>query len=146
MVGGGHLYQGRFKSFPVQDDEHLLAVLRYVESNAWRAKLCETAQGWPWCSAADPAAMSAGVSAECLLAMKTLTDPWPVDRPADWVRRLNTPPRQHELTALRTSVRRGRPYGDDAWVLRTAKRLALTHTLRPRGRPRERPAESKRSS
>src|SRR5216683_3246318 len=30
-AGSGHLYQGRFKSFPVQADEHLLAVCRYVE-------------------------------------------------------------------------------------------------------------------
>src|SRR6266542_5055504 len=28
---GGHLYQGRFKSFPVEADDHLLALLRYVE-------------------------------------------------------------------------------------------------------------------
>ena len=38
-AGTGHLYQGRFKSFPVQTDEHLYAVLRYVERNAVRAKL-----------------------------------------------------------------------------------------------------------
>ena len=28
--GGGHLYQGRFKSFPIQDDRHFLTVCRYV--------------------------------------------------------------------------------------------------------------------
>jgi len=32
-TGSGHVYQGRFKSFPVQDDEHFLAVCRYVERN-----------------------------------------------------------------------------------------------------------------
>jgi len=32
-VGIGHLYQGRFKSFPVQDDYHYLTVLRYIETN-----------------------------------------------------------------------------------------------------------------
>src|SRR3569623_757048 len=37
--GMGHLYQGRFKSFPIAADEHLLTVLRYVERNALRAKL-----------------------------------------------------------------------------------------------------------
>ena len=35
--GTGHLYQGRFKSFPIQDDEHLLTVMRYVERNPLRA-------------------------------------------------------------------------------------------------------------
>ena len=29
--GTGHLVQGRFKSFPVQADEHFYAVARYVE-------------------------------------------------------------------------------------------------------------------
>jgi putative transposase len=42
---GGHLYQGRYKSFPVQQDEHLLAVLRYVEANPIRAKLSDRADG-----------------------------------------------------------------------------------------------------
>src|SRR5207244_3632564 len=37
--GTGHLYQGRFKSFPIEADDHLYAVLRYVERNALRAGL-----------------------------------------------------------------------------------------------------------
>jgi MoxR-like ATPase len=38
-VGYGHLYQGRYKSFPVESDEHFYQVLRYVERNALRANL-----------------------------------------------------------------------------------------------------------
>src|SRR6516165_9516930 len=38
-VGYGHLYQGRFKSFPVQSDGHLLTLLRYVERNPLSAHL-----------------------------------------------------------------------------------------------------------
>jgi putative transposase len=49
--GTGHLYQGRFKAFPVQSDEHLLAVLRYVERNAVRANLVKRAEDWTWSSA-----------------------------------------------------------------------------------------------
>ncbi len=48
--GYGHIYQGRFKSFPIEQDESLLVVLRYVERNALRAKLVERAQDWRWCS------------------------------------------------------------------------------------------------
>ena len=40
-TGEGHRYQGRFKSFPVQSDEHVLSVCRYVESNAFAADLCD---------------------------------------------------------------------------------------------------------
>jgi putative transposase len=47
-TGTGHVYQGRFKSFPVRDDGHLLAVCRYVERNALRAGLVRRAEDWPW--------------------------------------------------------------------------------------------------
>jgi len=49
--GTGHLYQGRFKSFPIQTDGHLLTVMRYVERNPVRANLIELAEHWPWGSA-----------------------------------------------------------------------------------------------
>ena len=47
-VGEGHVYHGRFKSFVVQTDEHLLTVCRYVERNALRARLVERAEAWRW--------------------------------------------------------------------------------------------------
>ncbi|HZZ44691.1 MAG TPA: hypothetical protein VFE58_17275 [Tepidisphaeraceae bacterium] len=44
----GHLYQGRYKSFPVQTDSHFLTLLRYVESNPIRCakSLSPSAQSW----------------------------------------------------------------------------------------------------
>ena len=47
-TGSGHLYQGRFKSFPVQDDGHFFTVCRYVERNALRANLVQRAEDWRW--------------------------------------------------------------------------------------------------
>jgi putative transposase len=35
----GHVWQGRFKAFPIQEDDHLLTVLRYAERNPLRAGL-----------------------------------------------------------------------------------------------------------
>ena len=49
--GTGHLYQGRFKSFPIQSDEHLLIAMRYVERNPVRANFVELAEDWQWGSA-----------------------------------------------------------------------------------------------
>lgn len=45
----GHIWQGRFKAFPIEQDEHLLAVLRYVERNPVRAKSLpiRKARRWP---------------------------------------------------------------------------------------------------
>src|SRR5258706_11434468 len=45
-VGQGDVYQGRYKSFPVQEDAYLARLLRYVESNALRAGLFRRAELW----------------------------------------------------------------------------------------------------
>ena len=47
----GHVWQGRFRAFPIQEDDHLLTVLLYVERNALRAGLVRRAEDWRWCSA-----------------------------------------------------------------------------------------------
>jgi putative transposase len=60
-----------------------------------------------------------------------------VPRGADWLDWVNRPLTEAELTALRTSVNRGMPFGDDRRQQRTAARLGLEATLRPRGRPRK---------
>jgi putative transposase len=51
--GSGHVWQGRFKAFPIQQDEHLLTVLRYMERNPLRANLVERAEEWRWSSLRD---------------------------------------------------------------------------------------------
>jgi putative transposase len=58
-------------------------------------------------------------------ALKALLAAWPVERPANWLSRVNAPLGAKELGRLRTSVARGRPYGGDDWVERTAKELKL---------------------
>lgn len=77
--GGGHLYQGRFKSFPVQDDVHFLTVGRYVEANALRAGLVKRAEDWPW----------GGLRVRREAGRRLRLSPWPVDRPRDWTARVN---------------------------------------------------------
>ena len=44
--GVGHVYQGRFKSFPVRADGHFLSLARYGERNELRAGLCERVEAW----------------------------------------------------------------------------------------------------
>jgi putative transposase len=52
-----------------------------------------------------------------------------------WVEHVNEPQTEAERERLRQSVRRGCPFGTEAWVQDTAVRLGLERTLRPRGRP-----------
>ena len=127
-AGTGPVYQGRFKSFPVQTDEHFLTVARYVERNALRAKLVSRAEGWQWSSLWRREQGDGTVTA--------WLSEWPMDQPRDWVARVNRPQMASELEALRVSVQRGRPFGEEGWVRRMAKRFGMESTLRPRGRPK----------
>ncbi len=122
----GHLYQGRYKSFPVEADAHLLTLLRYVEANPRRARLAARAEAWRWSS------LGCGDDVRAALLSE-----WPVERPRDWVRIVNRALGEPQARAIRTSIERDRPLGSEAWVKRTAARMGLTHTLRPRGRPRK---------
>lgn len=126
--GTGHLYQGRFKSFPIEADDHLYTVLRYVERNAMRAKLVKQAADWRWSSLWRRQHGSA--------AARAALTPWPVPEPANWLELVNAVQTEAELTAVRRSVVRGIPYGSEAWTRRTAQRLRLEYTLRERGRPK----------
>jgi putative transposase len=127
--GTGPIYQGRFKSFPIQDDEHFLTVCRYVERNALRANLVRQAQNWRWSS---------------LWHRQHHTNvpwlsPWPIPIPSGWTAGVNRAENERELMALLRSVVRGAPFGEELWQQRTALALGLQSALRPRGRPRKEP-------
>jgi putative transposase len=127
-VGLGHVYQGRFKSFPVQEDAHYITVARYVERNALRAKLTEHAQDWRWCSLwrrQSGSPQERGVLSE-----------WPVARPVDWLEWVNQPQADQELAEMRLSVAKGRPFGEPAWRQRMIDKLGLQASMRERGRPK----------
>ena len=128
-TGSGHVYQGRFKSFPVQDDEHLLAVCRYVERNALRANLVERAEAWRWGSLYRWKHGDA--------RQNSLLAAWPLARLPGWLNKVNAPQTEAELSALRRSVNRGRPFGELSWSDEMARRLGLESTLRPQGRPKK---------
>ena len=124
--GSGHLYQGRFKSFPMQTGEHFYTVLRYVERNALRANLVDRAEDWQWGSLSRRGRED-----------DTLLHRWPLPIPADWVRHVNRPQTAAEEKAVRHAIRRSSPFGSTQWQVRTAKRLGLEWPLRPRGRPKK---------
>ena len=127
--GEGHVYQGRFKSFSIQDDDRFLTVCRHVERNALRSKLVSRAEQWRWGS---------------LWQWNQKPEPkpplhcsWPIPRPRGWIERVNQPATEKELAAVRDSVKRGCPFGDFEGVEPTVKELGLVH-LAPKGRPRVR--------
>ena len=121
----GHLYQGRYKSFPVQTDSYFLTLLRYVEANPLRAHKVRLAGQWPFSSLGCDAKTAA-----------TLLDPWPLKRPRNWPALVNEKLPDPQQSRIKDSLNRSRPLGDNAWTLKTAQQLNLQYTLNPRGRPK----------
>lgn len=123
----GHVWQGRFKAFPIQHDAHLLTVLRYIEQNPVRAQLAARVEDWRWSSAwqwGDP-------------VPGPRIDPGPVTRPEPWLLWVNGPVEETEMQRIRQSVNRGAPFGSESWMTQTAALLGLEASLRPIGRPQK---------
>jgi putative transposase len=126
--GGGHIYQGRFKSFPVAEDDYFAALCRYVEGNALRAGLVDRAEDWRWC----------GLWRRANGADELPLSDWPVEPSRNWISWVNRGLGKERIEQIRTCVVRDRPLGSKTWVQRTAARLGLEFTLRSPGRSRSR--------
>ena len=132
-AGSGHLYQGRFKSFPVQSDEHFWVVCRYVERNALATGLVTAAEHWRFGSLYNWSGGRCGVK----------LSNWPLPRLPNWIQRVNQPNSEKEEDQLRKAIARSQPFGDAGWVETTARQYGLESTLRSRGRPRKFPQAAK---
>ena len=128
-IGGGALYQGRFKSFPVQRDKHVPTACRYVERNALAASVVDRAEDWRW--------GSLWARRQGDERLKALLSKWPVDRPRNWVATVNRALSAKDQEKMKTCITQNRPFGSDLWPKLTANRLGLTASLRPQGRPRK---------
>ncbi len=122
----GHLYQGRYKSFAVEEDAYLLTLLRYVEANPLRGKLVRGAEEWRWSSLGCDAKVS-----------RALLDAWPIERPRNWKSLVNEAIAPGEMKRLNQSFKRDRPLGSAMWTMQMVQRMGLQYTLNPRGRPRK---------
>jgi len=134
----GHIWEGRFRAFPIQPDEHLLTVLRYVEQNPVRLRdlKLRKPERWPWSSVGMLPAEKDVAGME-----RPEIEPGPMVRPRNWLRSVQEPLTAEELAMVRHSVVRGTPFGDPKWQQRIVAKLGLESTMRPRGRPRKTPVE-----
>ncbi len=123
----GHLWQGRFKSFPVQDDDHLLVLMRYVEGNPVRAGLVASARDWKWSSHRE----NTGA------LPRKLTDIAPRDLPEHWTQYIDAPWTISDLDFVRQCVNRQAPFGSGIWREKIGRDFNLESTIRPRGRPKK---------
>jgi len=119
--GTGAVYQGRFRAVPVQTDRHFLVAASYVERNALRAGLVETAESWPWGSSHQ----------RCVGADSPQLEPWPLPPPYDWTNALNLNLLSGDDSAIRRSVKTSTPFGAPEW----ADSIERGRSDGPRGRP-----------
>jgi putative transposase len=130
----GHVWQGRFKSPVIQDDEHLLTVLRYVEADPLRAGMVTDLKDYPWTSYAAHGLGQAAALLSETPAWSRLGATEPA-RQASWQRWVHEPLTERELGALRRSVTSERPLGSESWAKRVDQQLGLALAPKPRGRP-----------
>jgi putative transposase len=127
-IGTGHLYRGRFKSFPVQEGEYLQGLCRYVERAPLHAGLVRRAETWRWSSLFD--AGETGIQLRLLSGSA-------IHRTPEWTELVDSPTETELGARIELSIQRGRPFGDAEWVAAIVANLGLESTLIPRGRPRK---------
>lgn len=123
----GHLFQERFHSFPIQDDSHLLAVVRYVERNPVRARMVRRAEDYPWSSARH----HVRGTADPLIQASPLRVLVP-----DWAGFLQDA--EDQLEVIRRHVRTGRPWGTINWIRQREQQLGRSLLPRRGGWPKGR--------
>src|SRR5262249_12552920 len=136
----GHVWQGRFKSPVVQDDDHLLTVLRYIEANPLRAGIVRDARDYRWSSYAVHGLGRADPLVTELPTWSGLAKTEQM-RQSYWRQFVHRPEAEAELSIIRGSLVSGRPFGSSEWTTRAAQFLHLPLSQRPRGRPRKDAAE-----
>ena len=104
-VGRGAVYQGRFKSIPIETGRHVYWVWRYVERNPLRANLVSQADQWRWSSLWWRVHAPANAP----------FDQGPVPLPSDWRDWIAIPQTESELEAFRDRVETGVAFGSEAW-------------------------------
>jgi len=132
----GHVWQGRFRSPAIQKDGHLLAVLRYIEANPFRAKLVADLRDYRWSSYRQHGLGEVDPLLDDFPEWEQLGRT-PIERSSRWRRKVLAAEAVKDLAAIRASTINGRPYGSDDWINATAKHLGFDLTPRPRGRPRK---------
>lgn len=128
-VGEGHLYQGRYRSFLVSQDQYLVQLIRYVEQNPLRARLVKNSADWKWGSLPIRMGLRTNIN--------NFIGELPTNLPYDYVRWVNELDDKGKLEEIRASVDKGKPLGKQEWVEKMTDKFKLHSLFRPKGRPKK---------
>ena len=124
----GHLWQGRFSSF-IMDEKYLLACTRYIELNPVRAGLVKNPENWPWSSALAHLKgendMLVNASPLLLIVKKK------------WSDFLLNSPRKADIELLKKHERTGRPLGEGSFIEKIETQLNRPLKLKKAGRKKK---------
>ncbi|MCK5564000.1 MAG: transposase [Planctomycetes bacterium] len=124
-TGIGHLYQGRYKSFPIQHNHHYLKTMRYIETNPCRARIAQTPADWQWSSYAQRTGTQKPFD----------LNPGPLPIPEKWPQIVNEALSDKDTTQIDNCIKREYPYAQNDWMQKNAKILKLNLEKKKRGRP-----------
>jgi putative transposase len=126
----GHLWQGRFASYPM-DDLYLMKAVRYIELNPVRAKLCRVPWRWQWSSAASHVSGRADRLADVSALQEYV---------GDWRSFLAAGLDDNDAELLCRHERTGRPLGGSGFVERLEKMLGrVLRRNKPGRKPKKKP-------
>jgi putative transposase len=124
----GRVFQSRFFSCPLDDDNPLWNAIRYVERNPVRAGMVLHAEDYPWSSARA----HCGLNDDPMLSSLPTPNPPATNNWSDW---LKDPDDETVIRNLRLCTRTGRPFGSDGFVTQLENQLGRKLRPRPGGRP-----------
>ncbi len=132
----GTLWEGRYKSSPIGDEDHLLACCRYVELNPVRAGVVKKPEDYRWSSYRHKAGFGAGNIIDFhpgYLSMGEKSQ----ERQKSYRRWICETVPVWEWKLIREAVQRGQLTGPKKFADEVESRLKIRVELRGRGRPRK---------
>ncbi|MEK9185137.1 MAG: transposase [Patescibacteria group bacterium] len=117
LVGTGHLYQNSYKVFPVETDTYCLNVIRYIESNPFRAKMVDRAEKWRW--------SSLWIREKGSSKQKKMLADWPIIIPENYLSFVNEQIPKELTDSIHDSLKKGNPFGEDIWMKITAEKMGI---------------------
>ena len=132
----GTLWEGRFRSSPIDSDEYLLACCRYVEMNPVMAGMCGDAAGYKWSSCSTRLARDGckWLDFDSLYLGLGKTQQ---ERGEKYAEFLSGAIIEEEKLIILGAVQRGQLTGGGAFVDEIEQKLARRVEFRGQGRPRK---------
>jgi putative transposase len=121
----GHVFESRFKSFPVEEGDYLWEVVRYIDQNPQNAGLTKSPQKYSFSSAAAHiAGETDGITTHL---------PFDKEQTKAFAEYLAQPGSKKEMKQIIESIRRNKPFGSAGFLAASASKFGLKYR-KARGR------------